>query len=27
MKDFNNTADYRRGLVHTMVERALEGAA
>ena len=27
MEDFNNTADYRRGLVRTMVERALEGAA
>jgi aerobic carbon-monoxide dehydrogenase medium subunit len=27
MEDFNNTADYRRGLVRTMVERALEGAS
>jgi len=27
MEDFNNTADYRRGLVRTLVERALEGAA
>jgi carbon-monoxide dehydrogenase medium subunit len=26
MEDFNNTADYRRGLVRTMVERALESA-
>lgn len=26
MEDFNNTADYRRGLVRTLVERALESA-
>jgi carbon-monoxide dehydrogenase medium subunit len=26
MEDFNNTADYRRGLVRTMVERAVESA-
>jgi carbon-monoxide dehydrogenase medium subunit len=27
MEDFNNTADYRRGLVRTLVQRALESAA
>jgi aerobic carbon-monoxide dehydrogenase medium subunit len=27
MEDINNTADYRRGLVHTLVMRALERAA
>jgi CO/xanthine dehydrogenase FAD-binding subunit len=27
MEDFNNTANYRRGLVRTLVERALAGAA
>jgi carbon-monoxide dehydrogenase medium subunit len=27
MEDINNTADYRRSLVRTMVQRALEGAA